>query len=139
VYKSGNELEAVKLISKLTGFLLITHNSQFTIDDLPYPAFDLYPHLDYVCITTTRGCPFRCTNCASHILSKGFVRRDPLKVVDEIEYWTSNYQIQNIAFYDDALLVDPPRNLIPIIKEVMKRGIQCNLSHSQCPPYQGDR
>ncbi len=137
VFKSENELEAVKLISKLTDFQLRTPwprsalrsgpNSKLRTEELPYPAFDLYPHLDYVCITTTRGCPFRCTYCASHILSKGFVRRDPLKVVDEIEYWTTNYQIQNIAFYDDALLVDPPRNFIPVIKEVMKRGIRCNF------------
>ncbi len=123
VFKSGNEREAVKLISKLTQFRI----RHFAFRNVSYPAFDLYPELDYICIVTAKGCPFRCTYCASHILSKGFVRRDPLKVVDEIEYWTSNYQIQNIAFYDDALLVDPPRHFIPIIKEVMKRGIRCNF------------
>ena len=123
VYKGGNELEAVKLISKLTQFR-IRHSAFRNVN---YPAFDLYPHLDYVCITTTRGCPFRCTYCASPILSKGFVRRDPLKVVDEIEYWTSNYQIQNIAFYDDGLLVEPSNHFIPMMKEVIRRGIQCNF------------
>jgi radical SAM superfamily enzyme YgiQ (UPF0313 family) len=48
-------------------------------------------------------------------------------VVDEIEYWTTNYQIQNIAFFDDALLVDPPRHFIPMMKEVIRRGIQCDF------------
>jgi len=127
VFKSGNEWEALRRISELTHFELRIDNWELKIDNLPYPSFDLYPHLDYVCITTTRGCPFRCTYCASPILSKGFVRRDPLKVVDEIEYWTSNYQIQNIAFYDDGLLVDPPRHFIPMMKEVIRRGIQCNF------------
>jgi len=95
VFKSGNELEVVKLISKLTGFHLRTPwprsalrsgpNSKLRTEELPYPAFDLYPHLDYVCITTTRGCPFRCTYCASPILSKGFVGRVHSIRFEEVE------------------------------------------------------
>lgn len=123
VYKGGNELEAVKLISKLTQFR-IPHSAFRNIN---YPAFDLYPHLGYVCMTTTRGCPFHCTYCASPILSKGFVRRDPLKVVDEIERWTTQFHIYNIAFYDDGLLVEPSNHFIPMMKEVIRRGIQCNF------------
>ena len=123
VYKGGNEREAVKMISKLTQFRL--PHSAFRNES--YPAFDLYPHLDYVCITTTRGCPFRCTYCASPILSKGFVRRDPLKVVDEIEHWTTQFHIHNIAFYDDGLLVEPSNHFIPMMNEVIRRGIQCNF------------
>ena len=147
VFKSGNELEAVKLIATLTNFELRHEprwihgcpepnmvqgelpipQSPLRTEELPYPAFDLYPHLDYVCITTTRGCPFRCTYCASHILSKGFVRRDPLKVVDEIEHWTTQFHIHNIASYDDGLLVEPSNHFIPMMKEVIRRGIQCNF------------
>jgi radical SAM superfamily enzyme YgiQ (UPF0313 family) len=81
VFKSGNELEAVKLISKLTQFRL--PHSAFRNES--YPAFDLYPHLDYVCITTTRGCSFRCTYCASPILSKGFVGRVHSIRFEEVE------------------------------------------------------
>jgi len=80
-----------------------------------------------VCIVTSRGCPLRCTYCGSPFLTKGFFRRDPLKVVDEIEYWTNKYQVNNIAFYDDALLIEPSKHFIPIMKEVMKRGIRCNF------------
>jgi radical SAM superfamily enzyme YgiQ (UPF0313 family) len=113
------------LISELIQFPI--PQSAFRIDLLPYPAFDLYPQLDYICIATSRGCPFRCTYCASYFLSKGFKRRDPFKVVDEIEYWTTHYPIHNIAFYDDALLIEPLENFIPMMKEVIKRGIQCNF------------
>ncbi|NWG04031.1 MAG: B12-binding domain-containing radical SAM protein [Syntrophaceae bacterium] len=128
VFKGSRESEILKLISDLTHKELITHNSKLSIDDLPYPCFDLYPQLNYVCITTSRGCPFKCTYCASPFLSNSFSRRDPLNVVKEIEYWTTTrYQVNNIAFYDDALLIEPLKHFIPIMKEIIRRGIHCNF------------
>ncbi|MGQ9645721.1 MAG: B12-binding domain-containing radical SAM protein [Thermodesulfobacteriota bacterium] len=97
------------------------------INSLPYPAFDLYPQLHYVSVMTSRGCPFHCSYCASPILSEGFQRRDPIKVVEEIEYWTSRYKVSNIVFYDDALLVDPLDHIVPMLKEIRRRGIKCNF------------
>jgi radical SAM superfamily enzyme YgiQ (UPF0313 family) len=126
VFNGREELEALKLICKLTGFE-VASNSELRTNNLPYPAFDLYPRLDYVCITTSRGCPLRCTYCASPFLTKSFFRRDPFKVVDEIEYWTRKYRVNNIAFYDDALLLEPSRHIIPMLKEIIKRGIHCNF------------
>jgi radical SAM superfamily enzyme YgiQ (UPF0313 family) len=125
VFKGSEELEALKLILDLTSFKLRTPNSELRTG--LYPAFDLYPQLNYACIATSKGCPFRCIYCASPFLSKGFVRRDPLKVVEEIEHWTTRYGVSNIAFYDDALLVEPFKYFIPIMKEVMERGIHCNF------------
>ena len=127
VFKSGNEFDAVKLISELTHFELRIGNWKLKIDDFPYPAFDLYPQLDYVCFATSRGCLFKCTYCATPVLTKGFIRRDPFKVVEEIEYWINKYHIDNIAFYDDALLVEPSKHFIPMMKEVVRKGIQCNF------------
>jgi len=127
VFNSRGELEVLKLVSDLTNKELITHNSKLSIDNLPCPSFDLYPHLDYVCIATSRGCPLKCTYCASPFLSNGFVRRDPLKVVEEIEHWTAKYQVNNIAFYDDALLIEPPKHFIPMMKGLINKGIHCNF------------
>jgi len=135
VFNGGSELDVLKLISELTNTDIqklhfndsaISHKPSAISNDL-FPAFDLYPNLDYVCITTSRGCPFHCTYCASPFLTKGFFRRDPLKVVGEIEYWTNRFQVNNIAFYDDALLIEPSTHFIPIMKEVIKRGIYCNF------------
>jgi radical SAM superfamily enzyme YgiQ (UPF0313 family) len=125
VFSGKDEFEALRIIAELTGVELLTNN--FGRQDLPYPAFDLYPQLDYICIATSKGCPFRCTYCASHFLSRGFKRRDPFKVVDEIEYWTTQYPVHNIAFYDDALLIEPSKHIKPILKELVKRGVQCNF------------
>jgi hypothetical protein len=78
----------------------------FHLDDLPYPAFDLYPILDYGCILTSVGCPHRCDYCAAWKIVRGFAHRDSNRVVDEIEFWTSTLEIHDIAFYDDALMAD---------------------------------
>jgi len=125
VFNGTGEVEVLKLISDLTNFELRTPNSELRTNF--YPAFDLYSQLNYACIVTSKGCPFRCIYCASPFLSKGYVRRDPLKVVEEIEHWTTRYRVSNIALYDDALLVEPSKHFVPIMKEVMERGIHCNF------------
>jgi len=141
VFNGIGDSEILELISGLTQFripqslpvrqALNRHGTgqagEIRINSLPYPAFDLYPKLDYVCIATTRGCPFKCTYCASPFLTKGFSKRDPFKVVQEIECWTNHYHVNNIAFYDDALLVEPSKHFILIMKEIIRKGIHCNF------------
>jgi radical SAM superfamily enzyme YgiQ (UPF0313 family) len=48
-------------------------------------------------------------------------------VVEEIEYWATRFHVNNIAFYDDALLIEPSKHFIPIMKEIIRRGIHCNF------------
>ena len=97
------------------------------LDDLPYPAFDLYPILDYGCILTSLGCPYRCDYCAAWKITRGFSYRDPKRVVDEIELWTGTFEIHDIAFYDDALLVDSEKHFLPMARELLRRGIRCRF------------
>jgi radical SAM superfamily enzyme YgiQ (UPF0313 family) len=122
VVKGRGEVEGTRLISALTGSI-IPSDPEFLRNC--YPAFDLYPRLGFVCIATSRGCPLRCTYCASHILYNGFDRRDPDEVVREIEHWVVTHRVHNVAFYDDALLIKPRDHIVPILKEIIKRGIQC--------------
>jgi radical SAM superfamily enzyme YgiQ (UPF0313 family) len=127
IFKGRGELEVLKLASDLTHQELIAQESKLSMGELPYPSFDLYPQLHYLGISTSRGCPLKCTYCATPFLTKGFSRRDPLKVVEEIECWTTQYHLNNIAFYDDALLIEPSKHFIPMMNEVIKRGIRCNF------------
>lgn len=90
-----------------------------------YPAYDLYRHLDYVCLLTSIGCPYRCTYCASPLLAPQFMQRDPDSVFREIEYAYSTLGVRNIAFYDDALLVNAANHLEPILKQVIEAGLAC--------------
>jgi radical SAM superfamily enzyme YgiQ (UPF0313 family) len=125
VIQGNGEAALVELVSRLTGVELRAPTSELRTE--LYPAFDLYRSLDYACMTTSRGCPFQCSYCASHFLNETFERRDPLQVVDEIEYWSTQHSVSNIAFYDDALLIDPQTHIVPILREIIRKGIQCNF------------
>jgi radical SAM superfamily enzyme YgiQ (UPF0313 family) len=100
------------------------------IDSYPYPAFDLIRKHDCVPILTSRGCPYNCSYCASRIFNNHFLRRNPIRVADEIEYWHSRFGVQNFSFYDDALLVDPPEMAAPLLNEIIRRQLPVQF---HCP------
>jgi radical SAM superfamily enzyme YgiQ (UPF0313 family) len=91
------------------------------------PAYELYPKPDSVSMLTSRGCPFRCTYCASYLLGPIFKRRRPHNVVEEIEYYVNTLGVKDIAFYDDALLVDPASHIIPILELLIEKDIKARL------------
>jgi radical SAM superfamily enzyme YgiQ (UPF0313 family) len=127
VFKGRDERQLFRIISELSDFEFAIPYSAFRIDEWSYPAFDLYPQLDYISILTSRGCPFHCSYCATPVFEGEFSRRDPFKVVEEIKYWTTRYSIQNITFYDDALLIKSSEHIIPILRELMRREVRCNF------------
>ena len=106
VIQGWGEIQILKLLEGLTGVSPFFIPDLNDLNTLPPPAFGLYPHLDYCCVLTSRGCPFQCTYCASPLLNPRFVKRNPAQVVAEIAGW-EDHGVEDIAFYDDALLVDP--------------------------------
>lgn len=89
------------------------------IDDFPPPAFDLLRKNDYLIAMTSRGCPFRCTFCATYKVDSAFTQRRPEAVVAEILSQTERFSVQDVAFYDDALLMQPERRIKPILREII--------------------
>ena len=87
------------------------------LDSLPLPAYDLYQDRSMVCLLTSRGCPLDCSYCASRLLYQGFEQRLPERVASEIIHFRS-LGARNIAFYDDALLLDQDRHLSKILEAV---------------------
>jgi radical SAM superfamily enzyme YgiQ (UPF0313 family) len=147
VFQGNDESGVLRLISEFTNFKLaqnpkngIDKSGNFNFDSLklhnphsairnffapmPYPAFDLYAQLDYVCIRTSTGCPFHCSYCASPIFHPTFRQRSPLEVVEEIQYWVTQHDVKNVVFYDDALLVDPSFRILPIFEELIRRNVR---------------
>ncbi len=100
------------------------------LDSLPYPAFDLLPYMMQLPIMTSRGCPFRCTYCASHILNSSYRRRSPDLVADEITFWHEKFGIKHFSFYDDAFLMNSEEMAIPLLEEIIRRKLPCQF---HCP------
>ncbi len=91
-------------------------------DALPYPALHLARGLSFIPVLTSRGCPFACDYCASRLVAPRYQRRLPLAVVEELLHWQQRLNITEVAFYDDALLVDPEQHLLVILEELARRG-----------------
>ncbi|MCS7250287.1 MAG: radical SAM protein [candidate division WOR-3 bacterium] len=84
---------------------------------LPYPAYDLYNKLDYVCLLTSIGCLYNCPYCAVKYLIKNYQIRKAEDVLKEIKHY-KKMGIKNIVFYDDALLLNPEfKKLLKLIVE----------------------
>jgi radical SAM superfamily enzyme YgiQ (UPF0313 family) len=130
VISGSGERELLQLLSNLFNEQIAFEPDMDNLDALPYPAFDLVRNLEQIPLATSRGCPFNCSYCASHVFNDKFRRRDPMKVVDEIEYWHHNFGVRNFTFYDDALLVNPSVTIIPLLQGVKKRNLSCNF---HCP------
>jgi radical SAM superfamily enzyme YgiQ (UPF0313 family) len=130
VISGAGEKPALKLLQDLFGEEPSFMPDSENLDSFPYPAFDLIRKIDQLPITTSRGCPYRCSYCSSHILNKKFIRRDPVKVADEIEHWQKIFGVKNFSFYDDALLVEPEKMIIPLLNELQRRNLSCQF---HCP------
>lgn len=122
------ELKALQLLDGLTGNESDCVRYAGGLDTLPSPLHGLRRNQGFVAIQTSRGCPFRCTCCASSLLQpQGFRRRDPLRIADEIEHCRRQLGIRDFAFYDDALLVDSETHIHPLLDQLLARRLDCRF------------
>jgi len=127
VIKGPGEEQALKLVDELTGNQSDWNEFPQSWHEMPEPIYYHYHTLPSLPILTSKGCPFRCSFCASHILSGTFQQRDPDKIVKTIEYYYHNRKIKNIAFFDDALLVNSKKHLSKILKKLLRKKIHVNF------------
>lgn len=107
------------------------------VDELPWPAYQQLPLLKYnddfagllprpnVQMWASRGCPFRCNFCLwpQVVYANNKYRpRDPVKVVDEMEWLIKNYGFKAVYFDDDTFDLGKER-VIKLCQEIKKRGI----------------
>jgi len=91
-------------------------------DAMPSPAFDLLRDRTWLPALTSRGCPLRCTYCASSLLSTGFRQRPAASAVAEILEYRARFGTRHIAFYDDALLWGKERHAWPLFEGLAAAG-----------------
>jgi len=110
-------------VGEHTGYSVSSEFDPEDLDTYHYPAFDLQRNIPYVPLLTSKGCPFSCKYCASHFLNPKRMVRSPESVVGEIKYWHEKYKVEDFVFYDDALLVDAEKHVIPIFEGVINSDL----------------
>jgi len=99
------------------------------LDTIPAPARHLLALGRYralgmpISMTTSRGCPFKCIFCVGRKMVGARVRyRDPVKVVDELEYLnTLGFNQINIA---DDLFTANKQHCLAVCDEIIGRNLQ---------------
>jgi anaerobic magnesium-protoporphyrin IX monomethyl ester cyclase len=114
------------------------------LDSLPFPDWEeidprFYPEAPHGVYTksypvgpilTSRGCPYRCTFCASNVIWEfKFRQRGAKNIVDEIELLVKRYGCKEIHFEDDNFTLIK-KNAIAVCDEIMKRGLKFSW---KCP------
>jgi radical SAM superfamily enzyme YgiQ (UPF0313 family) len=121
------ELKILDLLSKLFDVTIDENKLPKTLNDYPYPAFDLISHPDYLPIMTARGCPYDCSFCAQKIIAMPYTRRSPESVLDEFREHHKKYHIRNFAFYDDALFIKKDEHIKVILESLIKERTEMFL------------
>lgn len=87
---------------------------EMKLDRIPLPARDLLPIGKHSYMFTSRGCPYRCTFCASSRFWDKLRFFSADYVVREIERLVNDHKTEMISFFDDLFVADRNR-----LKEIL--------------------
>jgi len=105
---------------KMLGCKIKDHPDLSILENIPYPDFDILGTKKYLPLMTSRGCPFRCSYCASHLLNKKFLQRDADDIYDEIEYMVDKFDTKHFIIFDDAFLINKEKRFFKVFSKVKK-------------------
>ena len=108
------------------------------INKFSYPAWDIFPMENYqkfklnygvqtetrsLPVLATRGCPYTCTFCSSpQMWGTRYYMRDPVSMVDELEYFKDKFGVLNFDFYDLTAIINK-KWIIKFSKEIINRDL----------------
>jgi radical SAM superfamily enzyme YgiQ (UPF0313 family) len=126
VCRGPGENQLFSLINEVLGDGICPDPKIATLDEMPFPAYSYLRNASTLPLLTSRGCPLRCSFCASFLLFEGFEQRSVDGVLRELEVMSRVHKAENIAFYDDALLLNKQKHIIPLLKGIVEKN--CGLS-----------
>ncbi len=102
------------------------------LDKIPIPARDMLKIKRSTYMFTSRGCPYRCSFCASCRFWDRVRFFSAEYVVKEIKELISKYKVKKITFWDDLFVADKARlkKLLTLMKEegiLGKVRLGCNI------------
>lgn len=131
-----NQLEGKKNFAKVPNLIYrqngkVMVNQPFYSENLshhPAPNYDGFPLDRYLAPRTvlpvqfSRGCYYKdCAFCALTLDHQNFRQKDPVKVVDELQFLSEKYQTPYFFFTDECLALSPARRLC---KEILARNYE---------------
>lgn len=90
------------------------------IDNIPFPDNRFLSNKKVLPLLTSRGCPYRCTYCASHILNKTFVQRTPENITGEILKMNNEFGTEDFVIFDDAFLINKEKRFFRVFEDIRK-------------------
>jgi len=130
-FENGYSLDNIKgLVYWENGKIVKTEERElnYNLDSLPHPKHEVYfdsePKRTTAHILTSRGCPFKCSFCCLHIISKRKYRvRNIDDVIKEIVNLKIKYpRLKRIQIHDDTFTLDNNR-----VTDFCKKIIALNL------------
>jgi tRNA A37 methylthiotransferase MiaB len=120
---TGSRLhDVLRAISQVVGFD-VQATATFCEERPTCPDYGLINHFGAAALLTGRGCPYRCSYCASYLMEPRLLRYEPTEVAAVVQTLCRRDGIRDIAFYDDALLFQAERHLFPILADLSSRGV----------------
>jgi radical SAM superfamily enzyme YgiQ (UPF0313 family) len=130
VYPDVDKLRSIQGIGFMDGERPVFTGFAERVKDLdifPYPQRNLlvYPErylpTDMATIMASRGCPFKCTFCASvPIWGRNTIFRSPEHILEEITYLHDTYNTKEFRFFDDVFTINK-KKLIQVCKLIVEK------------------
>ena len=105
------------------------------LPDLPYDLVNMEPYIGAIKkrrisrgieIITSRGCPFSCSFCHNSIQKNPWRKKSVGKIISEIEYLRTNYNIDGFLIEDENFFVSKKR-VIELCEELLRRNIRITI------------
>lgn len=87
--------------------------------DFKFPDYEILGEYYYIPLLTSTGCVFNCSYCIGHKLNS-FSQFNPIKFAELIYNLHKKFDCINFAFYDDALLVNSEKHIIPLLEKIIE-------------------
>ncbi|KAF2956105.1 radical SAM protein [Marinitoga sp. 38H-ov] len=89
------------------------------------PAYELYEgELPNIVITSSIGCPYKCTYCVTPRMWK-YQRRSIKNIIKGLEKILNYKPVDDVVFFDDAFLIHPERE--KLLEELSKFNVRYHL------------